>query len=355
MPERLVSRTRAGAGAPSRLLRVVAPPPIYIGGLDRSGKTTMRAFLASHSKIAIPAVGSNMWTYFYRQFGDLGRGDNFERCLAAMMRYKHVAFLQPDADRIRRDFRLGPPSYARLFEIFLVHFAEREKKPRWGVQTGLIERYADQLHDAHPGVRIVHMIRDPRDRYEASIAKWPDGKGRAGGAVARWQYSTKLAERQQRLHPDSYLIVRFEDLVTKPEATVRDVCAFIGEEFEPAMMRMDGAEKHRALLLDGLSNPDPVILSDQFIGKFRQSVPASDIAFIQMHAARRMKKYGYEPDRLDLDPAARLKFAVYDWPNQLARMVAWKTVEAAQQRLPGIVHRRPGQRMILGASAGQTA
>ena len=44
--------------------------PIYIGGLDRCGKTTMRAFLASHPRIAIPAVGSNMWTYFYGQYGD---------------------------------------------------------------------------------------------------------------------------------------------------------------------------------------------------------------------------------------------------------------------------------------------
>ena len=44
--------------------------PIYIGGLDRCGKTTMRAFLVSHPNIAIPAVGSNMWTYFYGQFGD---------------------------------------------------------------------------------------------------------------------------------------------------------------------------------------------------------------------------------------------------------------------------------------------
>jgi hypothetical protein len=347
MLDRLLHDETAAISSP----RAVAPPPVFIGGLDRSGKTTLRAFLVSHSNIAIPAVGSNMWTYFYRQYGDLARRENFERCLADMLRYKHVAFLRPDADRIRREFFDGPPTYARLFELFLVHFAEREQKPRWGVQTGLIERYADQLFEAHPGVRIVHMLRDPRDRYEASIAKWPEGKGRAGGAVARWQYSTKLAERHQRAHPGGYLIVRFEDLVRQPEATVRAVCDFIGETFEPSMMRMHGAEKHRALLLDGDPSDRDAILTEDFIGRFRDTVDASDVAFIQLHAGRRMRRYGYQPDRLDLGVSGRVRFALYDWPNQLVRMAAWQTVEAAQQRLPGIVHRRPGRRMILAADS----
>ena len=50
--------------------------PIFIGGLDRCGKTTLRAFLVSHPNISIPAVGSNMWTYFYGQFGDLSDPEN---------------------------------------------------------------------------------------------------------------------------------------------------------------------------------------------------------------------------------------------------------------------------------------
>ena len=138
--------------------------PIFIGGLDRSGKTTLRAYLHSHPRIAIPAVGSNMWTYFYNQYGDLKDAGNFERCLSDMLKYKHVVFLEPDPDRIQREFWQGPPTYAHLFSLFLVHFAERENKPRWGVQTGLIERYADQIFSAYPGVKIIHMLRDPRGR-----------------------------------------------------------------------------------------------------------------------------------------------------------------------------------------------
>ncbi len=116
---RVMADERAGAGRPSR-----SSGPVHIGGLDRSGKTTMAAFLTSHPNIAIPPVGSNMWTYFYGRFGDLAERKNLERCLAAMLDYSHVAILEPDPEPIRREFAEGSRTYARLFELFLVQYAE---------------------------------------------------------------------------------------------------------------------------------------------------------------------------------------------------------------------------------------
>lgn len=322
--------------------------PIFIGGLDRSGKTTMRAFLASHPNIAIPAVGSNMETYFYRRFGDLGKPKNLERCLYAMLRYKHVRFLSPDPDRIRREFRQGDPTYARLFSLFLIHHAEHEGKPRWGAQTGLIERYADALFEAYPGVKVIHMIRDPRDRYEASLALWPHGRGRAGGATARWRYSIGLAERNLDRYPGRYRIVRFEDMVTEPKRILREVCGFLGETFLPEMLGMPAAPKHRDLLTAGADEGGvgtPV--SDEFIGGFRGKVPPEEIAFIQLHAGREMRAHGYATQPSGLSKADWVRFATVVWPDRFARMVAWRTIEGLQQRFPRWVPRRPASRMII--------
>jgi hypothetical protein len=328
--------------------------PIYIGGLDRSGKTTMRAFLASHPNIAIPAVGSNMWTYFYKQFGDLANRSNFERCLLAMLHYKHVHLLEPDVDRIRREFAEGPPTYARLFSLFHVHYAQRLGKPRWGDQTGLIERYADALFAADPRAKFIHMVRDPRDRYEASLELWPSGRGRAGGATARWKYSTNLAERNARRYPESYRIVRFEDMVLRPEATIREVCAFLDERFHPQMLTMSGASKHRALLSRGsLSRENQEVLSTAFIGRHRGKISRPELLFIQLHCGRLMTRHGYRPDTVQLRPAEWIRFGLLDWPNQLARMVAWRGVEELQRRLPGWFRRSPGSRMrVTGVYEG---
>lgn len=317
--------------------------PIYVGGLDRCGKTTLSAFLTSHPNIAIPAVGSNMWTYFHGQFGDLARPANLDRCLDAMLRYKHVRFLQPDVQRVRRDFAAGPPTYAHLFGVVLAQYAERQGKPRWGAQTGLIERYADQLVAAHPGIRIVHMVRDPRDRYEASLAMWPGGRGRAGGAAARWAYSVDLAERHRRRHPQAYLVVRFEDLVTRTESVVREVCDFVGEDYDPAMLAMPAAPRHRDRLAGAADGP--VALSSAFVGRGHTNVPRHELAFLQLQLGRRMRAHGYDPVPVRMSRRERIRFALRDWPDQVGRMAAWRVVEELQQRVPRIVPRRPGREM----------
>ena len=322
--------------------------PIYIGGLDRCGKTTMQAFLSSHPNIAIPAVGSNMWTYFYGQYGDLNQRDNFERCLNALLQYKHVQFLKPDPDRVRREFWQGPATYARLFALFLIHFAEYKGKPRWGAQTGLIERYADHLFAAYSSLKIIHLVRDPRDRYEASLARWPQGKGRAGGATARWLYSMQLAERNLKRYPNNYKIVRFETLIAQPEETLRQVCTFLGEAFLPEMLAMPAAPKHRARLMkESQSKNGQTPLSTACIGRFRQNIPKPEIAFMQLHAGRKMRTYGYLSESLDFSLSDWLRFTYAHWPNQMVRMVAWRTIEAAQHNFPGKFGRTPGHRIIV--------
>ncbi len=113
------------------------------------------------------------------------------------------------------------------------------------MQTGLIERYADMLFAADPDARVLHMVRDPRDRYEGSLALWPDGRGRAGGATARWTYSMRLAQRHVRSYPDHYRVVRYEDMVCDTEGTLRSVCAFLDDDFDPEMLGMPGAPERR--------------------------------------------------------------------------------------------------------------
>jgi O-antigen/teichoic acid export membrane protein len=330
---------------------VASSRPIYIGGLDRSGKTTMAAFLTSHPDIAVPDVGSNMWTYFYGQYGDLSRPENFERCLDAMLRYKHVLYLEPDVERIRREFADGPRTYGALFALILDHWAERRGKPRWGVQTGLIERYAERIFAETPQAKVVHMVRDPRDRYEGSLELWPAGRGRAGGATARWTYSCHLAESHVRRHPENYVVVRYEDMVLRTDATLRHVCAFLDIEFVPEMLDMGGAPDRRDRLASraGVSATETP-LSSEFIGRFRDVVPRDELLFIQLHAGRLMREHGYEPDAMRLSPTEWSRFAVIAWPRQAARMLAWRTVEAVQQRLPTRVGRKPDPRTIVDAS-----
>jgi hypothetical protein len=334
--------------------KTMADGPIYIGGLDRCGKTTMQAFLSSHPRIAIPHVGSNLWRYFYGQYGDLAVKENFERCLRAMLAYSHVQVLNPDAERIRRDFGQGQPTYARLFALLHEHYAQQLGKPRWGDQTGLLEGYADHLFAAHADAKMIHMVRDPRDRYEASLARSPQGKGRAGGATARWLYSMRMARRNQRRYPDRYMTVRYETLVTQPQQTIAAVCDFLGEKFFPEMLLMNGSPYHRDKLAQKASGGTGVMpLTTDYIGRYRVVVPMREIAYMQMMAGREMVAHGYTLDRLNFSPADWLRFVLVECPSNLVRAFSWRSIEAAHDHLPTWFGRKPDAKTLRSPQAKQ--
>jgi hypothetical protein len=304
--------------------------PIFIGGVDRSGKTYMRLVLASHPHIAM-SRRTNLWPKTYQRYGDLSRPDNLQRCLQALLDNKHVASLNPDADRILAEFRQGEPTYARLYDLIQQHYAEGEGKLRWGDQSELIERFAVPVLESYPTAKFVHMIRDPRDRYAAGLARRSRKirRGSVGGATARWLYSARLALSNREKYPERYKVVRYETLVTQPEATVRQVCDFLGEDFFPAMLSMDSTGRFDR---DEGLKPGGSPLSAEFVGEFAGRLSKLEVAFIQARAGREMVSFGYSLAPLSLSIGEQLLFYGFEWPLNLGRMVAWRSAKSARFR-----------------------
>ena len=298
--------------------------PVYVAGLERSGTSLMFALLAAHPNIAMTRR-TNLWTHFYNQYGDLSQRDNFERCLSMMMRYKRLIVLEPDPDAIRREFWQGEPSYARLFALLEGQHAKRLGKPRWGDKSLDTERYADSIFAAYPGARILHMMRDPRDRYASVITRWKVRRGGIGAGTGMWLTSAKLAKRNQKRYPARYKVVRYETLATRPEETLQEICAFIGEDYSPAMLTMEGSGRY--LEKGGNSSygeREPGVISTDSIGRFRQVLSKGEIAFVQLHARRDMVVFDYQPEPVQFSFSQRLSFLFADWPSNLVRMVAWR-------------------------------
>ncbi len=322
--------------------------PIYLAGADRSGTTLTYALLGSHPNIAMPRLGSNMWTFFYGQHGDLSRPGNFERCLDAMLRYKNILSMDPDPERIRCEFLQGERSYGRLFGLFLSHYAERAAKPRWGDRISYVERYADEILAAYPDGVMIHLIRDPRDRYASAIKRWPNQKGQVGGATARWLYSVGLAKRNLEKYPGRYKILRYETLVSQPEATLRDLCAFLEEEYDPVMLTM--SEAHGFVSKGSNSSFErfqPAQITTAAVGRYRKTISWREVAFMQACAGREMRAFGYLPEKLNHAMGDLFSFSIAYMPANLARMVSWRVLEAIQHNLPAHAGRAPMRQRIL--------
>jgi sulfotransferase family protein len=317
--------------------------PIFVGGLERTGTSLIYALLASHPNIAM-SRRTNWWTFFYRRFGDLGHDANLDRCLATMARYRRHRKLQPDFDRLRREFVAGPRDYGRLFALLEAQHAERLGKPRWGDKSLHTERYAEAVFSFFPDARILHMVRDPRDRYASVLKRWQRVRGGVGAATAMWLYSIALGERNVSRWPDRYRLVHYEELATRPEPSLRDISAFIGEPYEPQMLRMGGAEDFRDQGGNSSYGEIPVgTISTASIGRYPQMMRPGEIAFMQRLAGPAMRRHGYAPEAVRLAGIDRLRHLVVETPANLAIMAGWRGRELVRD----VTGRKPSSHTIV--------
>lgn len=324
--------------------------PIFVAGVERSGTSLLYALLASHPNIAMTRR-TNLWSYFYDQYGDLADPANFERCLQVMMRYQRLVKLQPDPERVRREFQAGEPSYGRLFALLEAHHAERLGKPRWGDKSLNTERFADPIFAAYPGARILHMVRDPSDRCASVLRRWSDRRrSGVGGATAEWMASAALASRNRRRHPHGYRIVRYEALVRDPEQQVRDICAFIDEPYDSGMLSMEGASVFREQGSNSSYGARPVgVISADSIGRARDVLTPSKRAFILSATRRHLTELGYDADPPALSREDRLRYLAGDLPLEYLRLLAWRARDSVRHRRGRPV---PSYRLLSEAGTG---
>jgi hypothetical protein len=140
---------------------------------------------------------------------------------------------------------------------------------RWGLQEAFLEFQAAHVMGKMPDARIIHIVRDPRDRYRQMRLSGAVGRGGLAAETAAWIASAQVASAAARAQPDAFRVIRYEAFVDEPEATLREICAFIGEPY-----------------LDAMQVDEPARGSE---GR----LPERDIAFIQHRAEPEMARMGY--------------------------------------------------------------
>jgi hypothetical protein len=262
---------------------------VFVTGPARSGKTLLRWMLAEHPAL-FASRRTDLWSRFHDRFGGLDEPRNLDRCLDAMLAHKHVAVLRPDPARLRTELARGEPTYARLFALVHEHAAEREGRRRWVDQSELAERFADEILSSYPGARVLHVLRDPRDCCAARRAQ-RRSPFRIEREAGRWAASARLARRHVARHPDHYAVVRYEELVSDPLATMMRVCAFLGEELVPAMVELPNARRY----YDERARSGTAITA-RHVGEYRHTLGRHEIARVELSTHPYMTAFGYAAD-----------------------------------------------------------
>jgi hypothetical protein len=320
--------------------------PVFIGGLERTGTSLLFALLASHPRIAMTRR-TNWWTFFDGRFGDLERDDNLARIMDAMRRYRRHRKLELDFERLERDFKSGARTSCRLFDLMERQHAERLGRSRWGDKSLHTERYTERVYECFPDARIVHIVRDPRDRYASVLKRWHSQRGGVGSATAAWLASAELGAANAERYPGRYRVVRYEDIVHDPEGEMRKLCEFIGEAFEPAMLGLGGAEDFRDAGGNSSFGRFAVgEISPRSVGRFREVLSPRQVAFMEAAAGDAMAKLGYERSNPTLAGGDRLAYTLGTVPANGLKMALWR----ARERWYDITGRAPSSHTMAADS-----
>ena len=306
-------------------------PPIIVTGADRSGTTLLYTLLASHPELMM-VRRTNLWRWFDGTFGDLEEDANLERCLDAMARYRRLDVLGIDPSALREELLEHDRTYGRLFRLAFEQEARRRGRDRWGDKSLHTELHADRVFEAWPDARIVHMVRDPRDRYTSVVGRRGEGHNSIGSIMGRWLKSVSAGERRLRTDADRYMMLRFEDLVHEPESVMRRICSFLELDYDERMFEMGGGDDRSA---QGANSSFDAIprgrISSRPVGRYRDHLDDDTVATIQGIAARPMRRLGYQLDEPELSPARRAIVTVIGIPAGLCRTLAWRGLEVVRE------------------------
>jgi hypothetical protein len=314
---------------------VEAAGPILIAGADRSGTSLMYALLASHPNISM-VRRTNMWRWFHGHYGDLRDPANVRRCLDDLCRYPRVAKLDPDIERLTRDFAAGAPTYGRLFSLIHEHHAGRAGKARWADKSLHTEHEVATILAELPHARVIQMVRDPRDRHASIVKRYDDRTKSISATTGRWLRSSTAILHNQARFPDNVMTIRYEMLAAEPARTMLSVCAFLDEPFTPRMLSMQGAPDHGGT--GGNSSFaafEPGTISTRSIGRFREVLSPTELAAIQAMTGRRMRQLGYEPVPVPWSSVGeRGRFYATSLPVALSNLTAWVALDHLRARRP---------------------
>lgn len=232
---------------------------ILFGAL-RSGTTLLRLMLDGHPGINCP-----------------GEMDFLIDHLEATGHYDRAAL---EANRIYRAHEALYPDQP-LQNPGPQDFVARVAGPDDGIAALILHRHLDRALRVFPGMRVVHLMRDPRDVARSSI-----GMGWAGnvyygvdhwmGTQRDWQRAMPLLEAPQ------HLVVFYEDLIRAPEETLGAICAFVGLTFDPGMLAYDEGSTY--------SSPDPSLITQWT----RKQTPR-EVGLVEAKIGPMLTQAGYAP------------------------------------------------------------
>ncbi len=280
--------------------------PIIMIGAERSGTTLVMAMLGCHPRIAVPEV---VWYYsrfrpYLYTYGDLSKDENFRTLAEEMVFGLKTPFwgmkVNPRTivDEIISDVK--EKSFAGIYCAMHERFArEAGGKPRWGEKTPYNLFFVKEILEDFPNAQLIFITRDGRDA-SADYLESAFGPTNIFCATEVWKMCQNAVKPwREKLGSSQWMDVKYETLVKEPEKILKQVCDFLGEKYDPAMLEFYKTDLAKARGATKDHKPLGHATSDKYIGIYKELLSLKEQRIFAAVAGKELAEAGYE---LDVQP-----------------------------------------------------
>jgi hypothetical protein len=177
-----------------------------------------------------------------------------------------------------------------MFERYAVYV----NKPRWGEKTPGNVFYIDRILEDFPNAQFIYIYRDCRDA-SAEFIQSQFGPTNAYTAAQMWR-DGQQAVRPYRdsLGGDQWFNIKYEDFVCNPVEHLKNMCAFLGEEYDDALMEFHTTPvaQRRGKTKDNWALAYPI--TDRHVGIYKDQLSIDEQRIMTWVAGDLMQELGYE-------------------------------------------------------------
>lgn len=337
---------------------MAGPDYIFITGASRSGTTLLSFALRNHPDV----FGLREMQYFGDAWDPRDPARRFTRHeavteAARLYAIQEYGILNHSVQARHRQTALAlvdslgesAADPAELFVAVTRRMARAHAKSIPCEQTPRYIYYGRPLLERYPGAHIVHIVRDPRAVMASQKNRWRRrGLAANASAVPRYEsmrvwinyhpYTVARLWRQAtrealalRDHPRC-TVLRYEDLVLQPEATLRELCDRLGLQFDPAMLEVRQVNSSHDPVSQAPSGMRP-----EAIDRWRRALTRAEVAATERICRSLMDEFGYPRASTRIAPVGELGFAM-SYLGHVAAVMAVNPKRAAVQAralLPG--------------------
>jgi hypothetical protein len=269
--------------------------PIFVVGCPRSGTTMLQLMLHAHPRIAVPPENRHVLPAWERRadFGDMHSAANRRRLGEFITGTRSFRYMKLNKGAVLDAVVAAPPTLGSVLEAVMREFAAAHGKARWCDKRPAYLHYTDVILRLFPEAQFVHLIRDGRS-CAASLKRVPWWRGGTRGATVQWASVIDHGRLLRRRMPaDTWYELQYERLVADPKTELQRLCAYLGEDFEPAMLapqekKKEIIPKRQVWHANTAGGP-----SEQRVAQWKDELEHSELQLFEWVARRQLRAYGY--------------------------------------------------------------